>query len=449
MKRIFSVFVMLICIQFSYAQYTITNVKFNYPDSSALLTYTVVEVSFHYETDYAYSYMIPSLNIIRYMGGEFSENDFLPVLVRLNGNEGDASFIFRITDDADIKIDAINFNFKRRLLDREYIHVEPIPYNISSTEYYLVDFITFNHPDGAILNPGTPVQMDFSMANHRGLQVTAIPYFQGQQVPKAMRTITPEYPFGSANAVSVRFTVNAEAQVDEVRLLGRQSNGSIIFLERVPVNYKFAQSPPASVTLELTIKDNNTIKGVLRNTSNTIVKGWRLRLSLGDLVDINDASGVNYVELFDYYLLTDTDGDLSPGEVVNFNLYTSDMNANKIPFTPVVFDKNLETVEMEFTLVDQRLPQEFSVVVAPNPVKDIFSARINLALPKSKHMTIVCYNRWGAIIETVLDEQLDAGIHTLSFNGNNGKDIPHGTNYYLQAYSSDGEYSELFTFYYE
>jgi hypothetical protein len=75
----------------------------------------------------------------------------------------------------------------------------------------------------------------------------------------------------------------------------------------------------------------------------------------------------------------------------------------------------------------QDIPSQFSFSAPrPNPSRD--GARYRLGVPGSAHVRVAVYNVGGRLIRVLLDRTVDAGLHSISWDGRDeeGRAVPAG-----------------------
>jgi hypothetical protein len=108
-------------------------------------------------------------------------------------------------------------------------------------------------------------------------------------------------------------------------------------------------------------------------------------------------------------------------------LYTDNLTIENND-TPVSI--SLEGTGMVSGLVDdlnRSIPTDFALFQAyPNPFNP--TTTIGYQLPRSAQVTLVVYNSLGQIVQTLVNSQVEAGYHEVTWNGRNsaGKDMPSG-----------------------
>ena len=75
-------------------------------------------------------------------------------------------------------------------------------------------------------------------------------------------------------------------------------------------------------------------------------------------------------------------------------------------------------------------PRDFDLLpVSPNPFNP--STQIKLTLPTAADVRVTVYNALGQKVRTLLNGRRDAGVHTLSWRGQNDADLPVAVGVYL------------------
>ncbi|MGQ0721679.1 MAG: T9SS type A sorting domain-containing protein, partial [Candidatus Eiseniibacteriota bacterium] len=75
---------------------------------------------------------------------------------------------------------------------------------------------------------------------------------------------------------------------------------------------------------------------------------------------------------------------------------------------------------------------------APNPVEGA-TTRISFAVPRATHATLRVYDVGGRLVATLLDGNVESGVHSIEWNGHNGGEKAVSSGVYFYRLQADGK----------
>ncbi len=148
--------------------------------------------------------------------------------------------------------------------------------------------------------------------------------------------------------------------------------------------------------------------------------GWNIYRSINDssfasaeMINVELIPGQGTTSEPTNYIYTDEDAEANPGDVLWYWLESIDFGGGSyIYYPPANLVIPVAVDESHSHPVDIVLYQNY-----PNPFKT--STQISFSLPHPDKVTIQIYNLKGQLVETLIDENKQAGIHTLEWNAEN------------------------------
>ncbi len=158
----------------------------------------------------------------------------------------------------------------------------------------------------------------------------------------------------------------------------------------------------------------------------------QLKLNNGDLLDAQKVS--SGVVKFVYVSKAPSTGNILPGEIVlklnngvpSSGVITTTYSINgSAEKTGPSYDFGVTSVES-----DQMIPKEFSVSQNyPNPFNPV--TNIRYALPAGTRVSIIVYNILGQAVKTLVEGNVNAGIHTVQWKGDDNFGQKVGSGIYI------------------
>ena len=192
------------------------------------------------------------------------------------------------------------------------------------------------------------------------------------------------------NADTINVNCNTQQTLNITLLEATPQNGTA-FIGGFVYEYTFNQLSNTGVVL----KDDLTNEYVARTST-----------------DVSGNYGFNNVNAGHYSIFVDIPG------LLHNNNYTFSLNANDVFWDKSHFvdfgNRNIDTV---FFFVGLNEIVEFQTKIFPNPFAE--QTNISFILPSSQHVTIEVYNFVGEKVETLINENKQAGNHSVLFNTTN------------------------------
>lgn len=188
-----------------------------------------------------------------------------------------------------------------------------------------------------------------------------------------------------------------------------------------------------------------TISGTVTESGNsTRVQGvtvYAVSSSMNNVVgyDITESDGTFKIQNLapgTYKIVLDKEGYSSPTSPE----YTVDESNN---YTVSGAELNIVNVTLGIGEKDDLIPKNYTLEQNyPNPFNPI--TEINFGLPTASKVNISVYNLLGQLVNTLINKEIEAGIHSVTWDGTdaNNKTVSSGVYFYkITAHSLDNSYS--------
>ncbi len=167
-----------------------------------------------------------------------------------------------------------------------------------------------------------------------------------------------------------------------------------------------------------------------------LTPGEGLRSEAGELTHVAPKNPINGVVTYNFTYTAPTAQSnqtlFANGNSVNLNGFNTGDQWNFAPNKMIVV-RNLTAVKDENIVSSYSLDQNY-----PNPFNP--STKIGFNLPQADHVKLIIYNSIGVEVETLVNDFVRSGNHTITFNANN---LASGIYYYRISTSKFSEIKKM------